>query len=85
MTERNVKCLLTGKSCPFSPADFLYGYGERCPIERYRNSDHYLPDGTIEEDAKCRYRGVVRWETDAKRRNYVDGGKEKRLVYERSD
>lgn len=76
---KNYKCVLTGKICPFSTADFLYGYGERCPIERYTVSDYVCAGQTI-LDKECRYHGVMRYQK-IKGINFADGGPEEVIPY----
>lgn len=76
---RNYKCVLSGKICPFSKADFLYDYGERCPIERYKTSDYTCAEQVI-TDKECRYHGVLRYQ-GIKGINFVDGGPEEVIPY----
>lgn len=74
---KNFKCVLSGKCCPFSVADFLYGYGENCPIGRYKNADR-----AEWADPECRYHGIARYES-IKRFEFLDGGREDKIPYDR--
>lgn len=78
---KNYKCVLSGKCCPFSEADFLYGYGENCPIGRYKNADYSVGVQTYSDEV-CRYHGIGRYER-IKRFEFLDGGREDKIPYDR--